>query len=527
MKKLYASAAIAVLAISLLFSACKKTDPLIQTEEMNSVESRKGSFNHESYVSPVFYALAGGIKLDKYNISSPNDMISTANISGLQTGETILAIDFRPATGQLYGLGSSSRLYVINPATGVARMIGTNSFSTSLTGDISAFDFNPTVDRIRVVTSSGQNLRLNPESGAVAAVDGSINGAAGAVIGAVAYTNNFAGATTTTLYDIDTASNTLYIQTPPNNGTLSFVGSLELNVGDGGFDISGNNALGIFKVDNASALISINLSTGKASILARYPQSLSYNGFAIPTAAVAYATDAANNLIIFNPGEAGNGYGGINTNNSIDTIIKKITGLPSGISVMGIDFRPLNGQLYALGSNNTIYTLNTSSGAAATAGTLSTTLAGTSFGFDFNPVVDRIRIVSNIGQSLRFNPNDGTTLVDGSLNPGSPAVSAAAYANNFSGTTSTTLYTIDGSLNKLYIVSPPNAGTLVFQADLEVNVGSANGFDIGGTSGMAYTLFSSGNNSKLYNVNLTTGAVNKIGSFKSASISGFTLGLGF
>jgi hypothetical protein len=527
MKKLYASAAIAGLAIVLLFSACKKTDPLIQTGEMNSIKSGKGSFNHESYMSAFFYALAGGIKLDKYNISSPNDMISSANISGLQTGETILAIDFRPATGQLYGLGSSSRLYVINPATGAARMIGTNSFNTPLTGDISAFDFNPTVDRIRVVTSSGQNLRLNPESGAVAAVDGSINGATGAIIGAVAYTNNFAGATSTILYDIDTTSNSLYIQTPPNNGTLSLVGSLDLNVGDGGFDISGSSALGLFKVDNASTLISVNLSTGKASVLAKYDQSLSYNGFAIPTAAVAYATDVANNLIIFNPGEAGNGFGGINTNNSIDTIMKKITGLPAGVSIVGIDFRPLNGQLYALGSNSGIYTLNTASGAAAAAGTLSTPLAGSSLGFDFNPVVDRIRIVSNTGQNLRFNPNDGTTLVDGSLNPGTPDVSAAAYANNFAGTAATTLFVIDGSLNKLYTVSPPNAGTLVFRADLEVNVGSSNGFDIGGTSGMAYTLFSSGNNSKLYNVNLTTGTVNKIGSFKSGDISGFTLGLGF
>jgi hypothetical protein len=39
-----------------------------------------------------------------------------------------------------------------------------------------SLDFNPTVDRIRLVTASGQNLRLHPELGTVVATDGSING---------------------------------------------------------------------------------------------------------------------------------------------------------------------------------------------------------------------------------------------------------------------------------------------------------------------------------------------------------------
>ena len=535
MKKLNASASIAVLAIILLFSACKKTDPLIQNEAINSGEGETGrnSFNHESYGNTVFYALASGVKLDKYKISRPYDIMSTANISGLQTAETILAIDFRPATGQLYGLGSSSRLYVINPATGIARMIGAGSFTTPLSGNIAAFDFNPTVDRIRVVTSSGQNLRLNPETGAVAAVDGSVNGAAGAVIAAIAYTNNSAGQTTTTLYDIDTANNNLYIQTPPNAGTLSLVGALDLNVGSGGFDISpDNDAFGIFNVDNRSALVSVNLSTGKARVMARYPSGISYSGFAIPTDPVAYAVDETNNLIIFNP-ETGSSHTNHGFNhhyddgNNIDTIIKPITGLVEGAGIAGIDFRPLNGQLYALGNNSIIYTINTASGAATAVGTLTTALSGTSFGFDFNPLVDRMRIVSNTGQNLRFNPNDGTTLVDGTLNPGTPAVSAVAYSNNFAGTTATTLYAIDATTNKLYTINPPNAGTLVLQANLNINPGAANGFDIGGTSGTAYALYRSFYHTRLYSINTTTGAARQMGSFRSAAINGFALGLGF
>jgi hypothetical protein len=71
-------------------------------------------------------------------------------------------------------------------------------------------DFNPTVDRIRLVTDSGQNLRLHPELGTVVATDGVINGGANAKIGAIAYTNSMAGASTTVLYDIDFDQDKLY-----------------------------------------------------------------------------------------------------------------------------------------------------------------------------------------------------------------------------------------------------------------------------------------------------------------------------
>jgi len=70
----------------------------------------------------TFYALAGN-KLDKFSTSNPEKIINSANITGLQSGEKIAGIDFRPATGELYGLGSNSRLYVINPSSGVATLV--------------------------------------------------------------------------------------------------------------------------------------------------------------------------------------------------------------------------------------------------------------------------------------------------------------------------------------------------------------------------------------------------------------------
>ena len=105
-------------------------------------------------------------------------------------------------------------------------MIGSNRFSPALSGTVTGFDFNPTVDRIRVVTSNGENFRPNPETGAVAATDMNINRVKNAMVTGVAYTNNVTGAATTTLYDIDIYSK-LYKQLPPNDVKLVEVGPLK------------------------------------------------------------------------------------------------------------------------------------------------------------------------------------------------------------------------------------------------------------------------------------------------------------
>lgn len=518
-----------IAAVSLLFglNACKKNLPEPQsglTGDESALSQDAGRLGFTNYNRGLtFYALTTDNKIDRYSTAIPKRLLNSAGITGLQPEETILAIDMRPTTGQLYGLGSSSRIYVIDPASGTARAIGAGAFTPTLVGDVAGFDFNPTVDRIRIVTSSGQNLRANPETGGIAFVDGSINGQAGAVVAGAAYTNSMAGATTTTLYDIDRASDNLYIQTPPNDGTLSLVGSLGLDIQDGGFDIANaSDAFGMVTINNRSNLVSINLTTGLASIINDYPQTVQYRGFAIATAPVAYAVDDANNLMIFNPLKY---YDQTNLN----TIISKpLTGLQVGESIAGIDFRPLNGQLYALGSNSNIYTVNLASGALALVSTLSTPLSGTNFGFDFNPLVDRIRIVSNTGQNLRFNPIDFTVTTDGSLNPGSPNISAAAYSNNFAGTTSTTLYAIDSVNSQLVQVMPPNNGVIVPVGSLGVQVNGVNGFDIGGTSGIAYTIFKGTNNrNRLYEINLTTGQASGRGILGSTEIRGLAIGLGF
>lgn len=465
-------------------------------------------------------ALNDNNTLLKLNARDPSQITKRIAITGLVADEKILAIDFRPATGQLYGISSASRVYVIQPDSGTARAIGAAPFTPSITGTVVGLDFNPTVDRMRLVTNAGQNLRLNPETGAVAATDGILNPGTHSV-SEVAYTNNSAGASTTTLYAIDVVTDKLYIQTPPNNGTLVEVGDLGINAeGAAGFDITDNNlAYSALRIDGRSRLYVVNLASGRALNIGNSDfGSDNIIGLTVPTTPVAYAVDGTSNLLIFNPFAP-------------QPISKPITGMQTGETILGLDMRPANGQLYALGSSSRLYTINASSGAATAVGTSAFTpaLSGTAFGFDFNPTVDRIRIVSNAGQNLRAHPETGViTAVDGAITPSGLTITAAAYTNNYAGATTTTLYVIDTKNQRLFIQSPPNNGTLTpVGLPFTTAFSDENGFDISSKSNRAFVMLSDEGAVQLYTLNLTTAVLDKGIPFPGTRVTGFTLGFGF
>ncbi|GAB3938209.1 DUF4394 domain-containing protein [Larkinella terrae] len=487
----------------------------------------KHSSGREAASDLQFFVLTDDNRLQKRSLAMPESVLADSPISGLKDDEKILAIDFRPATGQLYGLGSSSRIYVINQESGAARAVSVDSFSPALSGDVAGFDFNPTVDLIRVVTSNGQNLRLNPNTGLLqtGGQDGNINGGTSPAISAVAYTNSRGVASSTTLYDIDPASDRLYIQNPPNNGTLVDVGPLGKDIsGSAGFDISSDNsqALLAYWVGGKSELGQIDLATGSIQKLGNLGAK-TIIGLAIPTDPVAYAV-SGNNLLIFNPWD-------------IAPNLRTITGLQPGETIRGIDMRPATGQLYALGSSSRMYAITYPAGTTNAqanligSGAFTPALTGSDYGFDFNPTVDRIRVVSNSGQNLRINPVTGEVAVDGPLNFGpaatdKPSVRAVAYSNNFQGATSTVLYDLDDLNNRLYRQIPPNDGTVVGGSPLGLDITATNGFDIGGRSNKAYALLTSGSSTNLYNIDLSTGALTNLGAFPT-TVRGFAIGLGF
>ena len=231
----------------------------------------------------TIYAVTGSNALISFDSATPGTIASNVAITGL-TGqnESIIGIDFRPATGQLYGLGDGSRLYLIDPTTGAATQVGSSGQFT-LSGASFGFDFNPVPDRIRVTSDANQNLRLNPNDGTLASADGNLafnagdpNQGADPNIAGSAYTNSFNPApASTTLYGIDFGLDLLVTQNPPNNGTLNTVGALGVNTSSAvGFDIFSNDLsvnlafaslTGV--TSNISSLYSINLSTGAASLI--------------------------------------------------------------------------------------------------------------------------------------------------------------------------------------------------------------------------------------------------------------------
>jgi hypothetical protein len=459
------------------------------------------------------FGLTVSKKIVTFDTNAPGIALSVASITGMEPGEVALAIDLRPATGQMYLLGNSNRLYVVNPATGVATAVG-GPFTPALSGTAFGFDFNPTVDRIRVVSDTGQNMRLNPDTGAVAGVDTSLNRAAPGTphIVEVAYANNYAGAATTTLYAIDPVTDQLYIQNPPNGGVLVPVGPLGTNlfdVGNVGFDISANDnrAFAIVKIGAADGLITIDLATGLETPVGAMPNG-PFCGLTVLSRAVPMVGLRGNELIRFHSATPGTIQG-----------TATISGLAVGEQLVGIDVRPADGQLYGVSTASRLYLLNAISGVATPIGApFSTPLSGTRFGVDFNPTADRLRVVSDAEQNLRINPNNASIAgVDVPLTPAG-TITGIAYSNNVDGAGTTTLYDIDATSNQLFIQSFPNSGTLTAVGPLGVDTSFDIAFDISPLANTGFAALTVGGVSGLYTIDLATGAATSIGTIGTGTI---------
>lgn len=262
--------------------------------------------------------LGTGNTLNSFDTTAPSSILSTRQITGIAAGQTLVGIDARPVSRRvLYGLSNTGQLYAINGTTGAAVAVGAPSPAPA--GAV-GFDFNPAVDRIRVITATGTNYRLNPDTGALAGLDTPVAysgteaaGAAPAITGA-AYTNNVPAAASTTLYGIDAARGTLVRvgslagATPvvsPNTGALTTVGALGADVVAGqtlGFDISAQGQV-LATITNpvslTTSLYSIDLVTGDATLVGQLGAAgANYNGLSFTPASFASAGVNANQAAV-------------------------------------------------------------------------------------------------------------------------------------------------------------------------------------------------------------------------------------
>ena len=221
---------------SLLFTACTQDDQ-VSPSSQQPIEER-------GLISglPVNTALIG--------LSNNNELVSMMSgppvvdqgvtpITGLRVEEFILAIDTRPKTGELYGISNQDAIYKIDKTTGAALLVSQTPLSPAPAGDYVAFDFSPAEDLIRLITNTGQNMRISPVTGAVTAVDGAIQSFSLA-FNSAAYTTAKIGVPGA-LYDLDPGTGGLYRQNP-TSGAVSLVGLTGFTFeGDGGFEITTSN----------------------------------------------------------------------------------------------------------------------------------------------------------------------------------------------------------------------------------------------------------------------------------------------
>ena len=255
---------------------------------------------------------AATYELIKFNTGEPQRILDRKPIKGLFGGDALLGMDFRVARGVLYTISHVGRLFTLDTATAELKPVSVGAPSGPpiatvggervmagyrLTGTAFGFDFNPVADRIRIVSDTGLNLRINPDDGyavdsdpntpgtqpdgPLAYVAGDVNAGKKPSLVAAAYTYNKKDEKLTTNYAIDRDLGTLVMQgskegeTPvvsPNTGQLRTVGSLGIGtVRDASFDIADVSGAAFLSArtaeDSRTRLYLIDLQTGKARLL--------------------------------------------------------------------------------------------------------------------------------------------------------------------------------------------------------------------------------------------------------------------
>ena len=235
---------------------------------------------------PIGFALgADGASLLRFDLAHPGAIKSLA-LSG--AGTRLDAIDFRPRTGELFGYDDASdRYFTVDVNTGMLK--GASSSATATNSRSLGLDWNPTIDRLRVVTDTNQNIVYNPDTATASNAatvplfygPGDVNEGRDPGVVANGYTNSFAGATTTQQYVLDAQLNTL--ATLANNaGRLATVATITVMGVEfdfdpsAGFDIlpllgGGNMAYALLTEAGApgatAGIYTIDLTSGAATFL--------------------------------------------------------------------------------------------------------------------------------------------------------------------------------------------------------------------------------------------------------------------
>lgn len=493
------------------------------------------------------FAITSANRLVSFNRTSPGTG-SVANITGLRSGETIFGFDLRPGgtpANQMLAVSSMGGIYTIDPNSGVASLkttmvadqTDTTDVFTSLAGTRVSIDVNNLVDRLRIVSNSGQNLRVNMDTGeTITDPPLTVSGVRSNGVTEVAYTNNFNSTCRTTAYYLDTTSDRLLSTADASTGVLTVVGPLTVDAAAmAGFDITTlpdgtNSAVATLTVGNATSLYNINLATGVATLvgpIANLNGGESTFGVAAPAPATTPVQPVGELLALTENNRL------VSFNSSLPQRLctdAPVNGLQGNEVVLGIDTRPADKNVYALTDAARLYTVNATTGTVALKAALRASasdltlpfqnLDGGNITVDVSPVADGLRVLSSNGMNLRVVMDTGETFTDDQLNPTGSSITAAAYTNSFAGTAKSTLYVIDTANDRLQIQggrapSNPNGGNLTTVGPLGItgDVQAIAGLDINAVNNTAFAAFNVGSatTSDLHRIDLTAGKATRVG----------------
>lgn len=512
-------------------------------------------------------------KLLTFDRATPGTISSLATV-GVPAGETMLAMDYRPSNGLLYGVARKAdgqgRLYIIDEGSADAILIaelaatGADLLDATWKYEMS-FEPGPGAEVIRLVADtgaqSGKVYTLGPDGNA-GTLSG-VNQASNASVGSLAFTNAFRGTRFSSGFGIDTDTTPDRLKRLASGSAATFADVVNLGVAvndSNGFAIDGETGVAYVAFRSASTLVptlyTLNLATGALASVGQIGDGT-------------VATEEIASLVVPQPAQPqvfgifegwaqadiapagfGTGTSLVRFNATSPSAVVQVadlaaTGLPASVTVRNLAVRPSSNVLYALGSDDKLYTVSTLNGAVSPACS-GATIAGLDeavdpVGFDFNPLNDQIRISGGTldgeaasSLNLLINPDTCAAITPAlALLKQTPfEITSVAFINNTTASQQSTpdFYGIDSQSNQLFKINAgtaPNTastnGRLSKVADLSgVTATGIGGFEIGGTTNTAYMTVTDGTNSFLYTVPLASGAATLVKRPSAASAIGST-----
>lgn len=478
--------------------------------------------NVDSYVLTTSNALVG--------VDSSNGRTSDSlAITGLQASENLFDIDYRNADGRMWALSTLGNLYTIDLETGAATLQSTLSITLDA-AETYSIDFNPTVDRLRIIGTDDMSYATNVENG-LTATNGSLNNgatppvAAGGVVVDAAYTDTFSTTTGrgTTLFSIDAQNGALYTQNVMT-GALTQVANLGVaGLQDiQGYDIDPETqqGLAVFQVNGDTALYRV--STSAAATLV---SELDLDG----ETAIGFTTVTTANPTVVGLSESEGFFTFRYRTPETITDRTAVTGLVDAMNevIYGMDYSTNSGDamnrpqsLYVL-TNTHLYQANALSPSALTSPRAlagGTALDSTvDYSIDFNPTNGGLRVVGSddSNRAITITTTNAATIADNAaITPGTRDLISHAYVNSIPGASTTRLLAVDAAGREFVQQAVPAATTTSLNT-ISLAVARDTAFDIR-YPGDAVVLFASkaapGDRTTLYSATAISGGGINVGS---------------